>query len=246
MTARWSSASGRTRSNQVFSPSSTLGDSDVFKSATDALGSDFSPVALIDFVPLFQLVDSFPQAAQDPSYLQAKPYLDHLDYLILRRALGGWPRFVPHGPRPARRALAGRHRLDSQRARRDRRPLALTGLGIDLIEIERLERALERHPRLAERLFTEAELAQPRPRFRPGTHLAARFAAKEAAIKALGDAVPPARSRSRVAGARPPPAPPRTRRRAGSPSTRAGAPGVAHPLAARSPAAVVVASPPAR
>jgi Protein of unknown function (DUF3352) len=69
--------------NQVFSPSSTLGDSDVFKSATDALGSDFSPVALIDFVPLFQLVDSFPQAAQDPSYLQAKPYLDHLDYLIL-------------------------------------------------------------------------------------------------------------------------------------------------------------------
>ena len=55
----------------------------MFKSATDALGSDFSPVALIDFVPLFQLVDSFPQAAQDPSYLQAKPYLDHLDYLIL-------------------------------------------------------------------------------------------------------------------------------------------------------------------
>jgi hypothetical protein len=69
--------------NQVFSPSSTLGDSDVFTSATDALGSDFSPVALIDFVPLFQLVDSFPQAAQDPSYLQAKAYLDHLDYLIL-------------------------------------------------------------------------------------------------------------------------------------------------------------------
>ncbi len=76
--------------NQVFSPSSTLGDSDVFKSATDALGSDFSPVALIDFVPLFQLVDSFPQAAQDPSYLQAKPYLDHLDYLILGgRSEGG-------------------------------------------------------------------------------------------------------------------------------------------------------------
>ncbi len=76
--------------SQVFSPSSTLGDSDVFKGATDALGSDFSPVALIDFVPLFQLVDSFPQAAQDPSYAQAKPYLDHLDYLILGgRSEGG-------------------------------------------------------------------------------------------------------------------------------------------------------------
>ncbi len=66
----------------------------------------------------------------------------------------------------------------------------MTGLGIDLIEIERLESALERHPRLAERLFTEAELAHARPRFRPATHLAARFAAKEATIKALGEAVP--------------------------------------------------------
>ena len=66
----------------------------------------------------------------------------------------------------------------------------MSGVGIDLIEIERLERALERRPRLAERLFTEAELAQARPRFRPGRHLAARFAAKEAAIKALGVPVP--------------------------------------------------------
>ncbi len=66
----------------------------------------------------------------------------------------------------------------------------MTGVGIDLIEIERLERALERRPRLAERLFTDAELAQVRSRLRPGRHLAARFAAKEAAIKALGAAVP--------------------------------------------------------
>jgi holo-[acyl-carrier protein] synthase len=66
----------------------------------------------------------------------------------------------------------------------------VTGVGIDVIEIERLERALERRPRLAERLFTEAELANARPRLRPGRHLAARFAAKEAAIKALGVAVP--------------------------------------------------------
>jgi holo-[acyl-carrier protein] synthase len=60
------------------------------------------------------------------------------------------------------------------------------GIGIDLIEIERIERALERHPRLAGRLFTDLELAYARARRRPGRHLAARFAAKEAAIKALG------------------------------------------------------------
>jgi holo-[acyl-carrier protein] synthase len=65
------------------------------------------------------------------------------------------------------------------------------GVGIDLIEIERVERALERRPRLAERLFTEAELSYARERARPGRHLAARFAAKEAVIKALGQGVPP-------------------------------------------------------
>jgi holo-[acyl-carrier protein] synthase len=60
------------------------------------------------------------------------------------------------------------------------------GIGIDLIEIERVERALERRPRLAERLFTEAELDYASERARPGRHLAARFAAKEAVVKALG------------------------------------------------------------
>lgn len=61
--------------------------------------------------------------------------------------------------------------------------------GIDLMEIGRLERALERRPRLAGRLFREGELAYARDRARPGRHLAARFAAKEAAIKALGGGV---------------------------------------------------------
>jgi holo-[acyl-carrier protein] synthase len=63
-------------------------------------------------------------------------------------------------------------------------------VGIDLIEIERVERALERRPRLAQRLFTDDELAYASDRARPGRHLAARFAAKEAVIKALGRAVP--------------------------------------------------------
>jgi len=69
--------------NDVLSPSSTLGDSDAFNSAADALGEDFAPVTFIDFVPLFQLVDSFPQVQSDPDYRSAKPYLDHLDYLVL-------------------------------------------------------------------------------------------------------------------------------------------------------------------
>ena len=59
-------------------------------------------------------------------------------------------------------------------------------VGIDLLEIERLERALERTPRLAERLFTEGERAYAASRGRPGEHLAARFCAKEAVAKALG------------------------------------------------------------
>ena len=76
------------------------------------------------------------------------------------------------------------------------------GVGIDLIEIDRVERALERRPRLAERLFTEDELSYARDRARPGRHLAARFAAKEAVIKALGRAVAP-REIEVVAGAPP-------------------------------------------
>jgi holo-[acyl-carrier protein] synthase len=64
--------------------------------------------------------------------------------------------------------------------------MSAPGIGIDLIEIERLERALERRPALAERVFSAAELAHARRRRRPGRHLAARFAAKEAALKALG------------------------------------------------------------
>ena len=56
------------------------------------------------------------------------------------------------------------------------------GLGIDLLEIERLERALERRPRLAERLFTDGERAYANGRAR---NLAARFCAKEAVAKAL-------------------------------------------------------------
>jgi holo-[acyl-carrier protein] synthase len=62
----------------------------------------------------------------------------------------------------------------------------MAGIGIDLLEIDRLERALQRYPRLAERVFTASEREYAAARRRPARHLAARFAAKEAVVKALG------------------------------------------------------------
>lgn len=60
------------------------------------------------------------------------------------------------------------------------------GIGLDLLDIDRLERALERRPTLADRLFTAQEQAYAATRARPAQHLAARFCAKEAVTKALG------------------------------------------------------------
>jgi holo-[acyl-carrier protein] synthase len=59
------------------------------------------------------------------------------------------------------------------------------GVGIDLLEIARLERALERRPRLAERLFTPGERAYAAGSPQPAMHLAGRFCVKEAVAKAL-------------------------------------------------------------
>jgi holo-[acyl-carrier protein] synthase len=57
---------------------------------------------------------------------------------------------------------------------------------MDLLDIARMERALERRPGLADRLFSGAERDYAASRARPGEHLAARFCAKEAVTKALG------------------------------------------------------------
>ena len=59
-------------------------------------------------------------------------------------------------------------------------------VGVDLIEIARIERALERYPRFSERCFTEAERAYCDSRPRPAESYAGRFAGKEAVGKALG------------------------------------------------------------
>ncbi len=64
--------------------------------------------------------------------------------------------------------------------------MSVIGVGIDLIEIDRIARALERRPRFAERCFTPGEAAYCRSRAYPAQHFAARFAAKEAVGKALG------------------------------------------------------------
>ncbi len=58
-------------------------------------------------------------------------------------------------------------------------------VGVDLIEIERVRRALER-PGFRERCFTEAERAYCESRADPAQSYAARFAGKEAVGKALG------------------------------------------------------------
>jgi holo-[acyl-carrier protein] synthase len=58
-------------------------------------------------------------------------------------------------------------------------------IGIDVLEIERLEEALARRPNLLSRLFTQAERDYAEAHARPAMHLAARFCAKEAVAKAL-------------------------------------------------------------
>ena len=59
-------------------------------------------------------------------------------------------------------------------------------VGLDLLEVERLEAALARRPGLATRLFTVGERAYAASCAKPAQHLAARFCAKEAVTKALG------------------------------------------------------------
>jgi holo-[acyl-carrier protein] synthase len=60
------------------------------------------------------------------------------------------------------------------------------GIGVDAVEIERFRRSLERTPTMRTRLFTEEELAYVAPKSDPVPSLAARFAAREAVMKALG------------------------------------------------------------
>lgn len=62
----------------------------------------------------------------------------------------------------------------------------MIGIGIDAVEIDRFRTVLARTPGVARRLFTSAEQAYGDRFADPAPRLAARFAAKEATMKALG------------------------------------------------------------
>jgi holo-[acyl-carrier protein] synthase len=62
----------------------------------------------------------------------------------------------------------------------------MIGLGTDVVDLDRFRTALSRTPQLADRLFTAGERAHAATRRDPVPTLAARFAAKEAVMKALG------------------------------------------------------------
>jgi holo-[acyl-carrier protein] synthase len=62
----------------------------------------------------------------------------------------------------------------------------IVGLGVDICEIARMERAISRHPTLRDRVFAPEEIAYCESKARPAESYAGRFAAREATIKALG------------------------------------------------------------
>ena len=64
--------------------------------------------------------------------------------------------------------------------------MRILGLGVDLADIARVERVLDRYPRFADRCFTDHERAYAFKFAKPATRLAARFAGKEAVMKSMG------------------------------------------------------------
>ena len=62
----------------------------------------------------------------------------------------------------------------------------IVGIGVDAVEIDRFRRSLERTPSMKTRLFTHEELEYVEPHDDPTASLAARFAVREAVMKAMG------------------------------------------------------------
>ncbi len=68
--------------------------------------------------------------------------------------------------------------------------MKIIGIGIDVIEVERIDEAVEEFgDRFLERIFTEGELSYCGSQRRPAIHYAARWAAKEAVSKAFGTGI---------------------------------------------------------
>jgi holo-[acyl-carrier protein] synthase len=62
----------------------------------------------------------------------------------------------------------------------------ITGIGLDVIEVERVQEKIEKELGFRELVFGEQEIAYCEPKTHKYEHYAARFAAKEALFKALG------------------------------------------------------------
>lgn len=67
--------------------------------------------------------------------------------------------------------------------------MEILGIGVDLVEVERIERAMARHEGFVSRVFTARERERCEGNARPARAYAACFAAKEAASKAMGTGV---------------------------------------------------------
>jgi holo-[acyl-carrier protein] synthase len=68
--------------------------------------------------------------------------------------------------------------------------MSMLGIGVDLIEVERIQHSLDRFgDRFMKRVFTEVEIAYCQSMKFPARHFAARFAAKEAVSKAFGTGI---------------------------------------------------------
>lgn len=65
-------------------------------------------------------------------------------------------------------------------------PAGQVGLGVDIVEVDRMRSILARTPSFTERVFSEEERAYADAHSDPAKHYAARFAAKEAVLKSLG------------------------------------------------------------
>jgi holo-[acyl-carrier protein] synthase len=62
----------------------------------------------------------------------------------------------------------------------------IKGMGVDIIDVARIKKIVEKGNGFIEKVFTETEIKYCRDKYRPAIHYAGRFAAKEALLKALG------------------------------------------------------------